>query len=105
MSDQGIELSRLFFLIEDWLNKDPILVQHFNVWPEIPMAARYKGHQTNTRWILHGPRNVCYITDMGVWVMDPIVSADRQVRSSWAQLNHADPKFFDHLRSYLMLFV
>lgn len=105
MSDEGTELSKLLFLVEDWLNKDLILDQHFNVWPEIPMEDRYRGHQVDTRWILHGSRNICYITEEGVWIMDPIVSANKQTISTWVQLNHADPKFFDHLRSYLMFFV
>lgn len=102
MSDQSIELTKMFFLVEDWLNSDPVLSQQFNVWPEIAVEHRYKGHQAKTRWILKGVRNCCYMKEDGVWIMDPVVDPNSQVSASWTQLNHADPKFFDKLRSYLV---
>lgn len=105
MRPTGIELTQLFFLVEDWIEQDPILNQHFSMWPEVAQEARDKGHQVETRWILRGPRNICYITNIGLWVMNPIVNDEDQVSGNWDMLNHAEPQFFDKLRSYLMEFV
>jgi hypothetical protein len=104
MFDKSAELN---ILVEDWLEKEPILTRHFYVWPEIddlvgspPRRLIYTAGDPAT-----GARNVSYINPDGLWVMDPIVPADNQTNSIWVKLNHADPKFFDRLRAYLMHFV
>jgi len=99
------ESTQLYFLVEDWIEQDPILKQHFHMWPEIAQSARYKGHQVATRWILAGARNVSFISTEGVWLMQPVVSDKEQIQSPWVKLNHADPHFFDQLREYLMCFI
>lgn len=97
MRDQRPSLS---YLIEDWIDKDSILSQHFHLWPD----DEWDVGMDPTRWIMVKSRNCSYIKD-GIWIMDPIVISEKQSQTRWVELKPADPQLFEKLRSYLMFFI
>lgn len=102
MRDSDLELTRLFFLLEDWINGDRLLSEHFHLWPDVSTSGAW---DQPIRWIMVKSRNCAYIKEDGVGIMDPIVALAVQTLTRWVELKPADPQFFEKLRSYLMHFV